>query len=127
MIKFKSLSRREREIMDIVYSLEEATAAEIKENMPNPPSYSAVRAMLKILEEKGQLQHKQDGSKYVYFPVVKKEIACKTALNHLVDTFFGGSAENAVVALLDIKDDSLSTEDYNNLLSLIEKAKQEGR
>lgn len=127
MIKLKSLSRREREIMDVIYVMEKATAAEIKENLPNPPSYSAVRAMLKILEEKGQLEHKQDGSKYVYFPVVKKEDACKTALNHLVDTFFGGSAEEAVVALLDIKDKSLSEKDYNQLLKLIEDAKNEGR
>ncbi len=127
MGKVNALSRREREIMDVIYMLEEGTAAEIREKMPNPPSYSAVRAMLKILEDKGQLKHRQEGPRYIYFPVVKKEEARKSALNHLVDTFFAGSFQDTVVALLDIKDNSLSTEDYNNLLNLIEKAKKEGR
>jgi len=127
MGKVNTLSRREREIMDVIYMLEEGTAAEIREKMPNPPSYSAVRAMLKILEDKGQLKHRQEGPRYIYFPVVKKEEARKSALNHLVDTFFAGSFQDTVVALLDIKDNSLSTEDYDNLLNLIEKAKKEGR
>ena len=122
-----SLSRRERQIMDIVYELKEATAAQVLERLPNPPSYSAVRALLKVLENKGHLTHKQDGPRYVFSPIVSREKARQTALRHLQKTFFNGSTEEVMAALLDISEDDLSEEDYLRLRSLIEKARKEGR
>ena len=122
-----SLSRRERQIMDIVYELKEATAAQVLERLPNPPSYSAVRALLKVLENKGHLTHTQDGPRYVFSPIVSREKARQTALRHLQKTFFNGSTEEVMAALLDISEDDLSEEDYLRLRSLIEKARKEGR
>jgi BlaI family penicillinase repressor len=122
-----NLSRRERQIMDIVYELKEATAAQVLERLPNPPSYSAVRALLKVLENKGHLTHKQDGPRYVFSPIVSREKARQTALRHLQKTFFNGSTEEVMAALLDISEDDLSEEDYLRLRSLIEKARKEGR
>lgn len=120
------LSRRERQIMDIVYRLEQATASEVMERLPDPPSYSAVRAMLRILEEKGHLTHSQDGPRYVYAPTVAPEQASRTALRHLMRTFFDGSPAQAMAALLDETADELSSEDFDRLSSLIEDAKREG-
>jgi predicted transcriptional regulator len=123
----KNLSRRERQIMDIIYELNEATAAQVLERLPNPPSYSAVRALLRVLEEKGHLSHKQDGPRYVFVPTLPRDEARENALKHLVNTFFDGSPEKVVAALLDISDEKLSEDDYQRLSQLIEKARQEGR
>ena len=95
------LSRRERQIMDIVYELDQASVADVLERLPDPPSYSAVRAMLRLLEEKGHLTHEQQGARYVYRPTVSRERARRSALRHLVRTFFEGSTEGAVAALTD--------------------------
>jgi predicted transcriptional regulator len=123
----KNLSRRERQIMDIIYELNEATAAQVLERLPNPPSYSAVRALLRVLEEKGHLSHKQDGPRYVFVPTLPRDEARENALKHLVNTFFDGSTEKVVAALLDISDEKLSEDDYQRLSQLIEKARKEGR
>ena len=122
-----SLSRRERQIMDIVYRHGSATAAEVMDSLPNPPSYSAVRAMLRILEEKGHLTHSKDGPRYVYEPTVAPEKARRSALRHLVRTFFDDSAGQAVAALLDVAGDDLSDAELNRLATLIEQARKEGR
>lgn len=123
----KNLSRRERQIMDIIYELNEATAAQVLERLPNPPSYSAVRALLRVLEEKGHLSHKQDGPRYIFIPTLPRDEARETALKHLVNTFFDGSTEKVVAALLDISDKKLSEDDYQRLSQLIENARKEGR
>src|SRR6476660_2228223 len=102
------LSRRERQIVDILYTQGRATAAEVQSALPDPPSYSAVRAMLRILEEKGHIRHEQDGPRYVYLPTVGRDRAKKTALRHVLQTFFNGSAEQALSALLDESDSRLS-------------------
>ncbi len=119
------LSRRERQIMDILYSLGTATAAEVMERLPDPPSYSAVRAMLRILEEKGHLDHAQDGPRYVYSPTVAPEQARSTALRHVVGTFFEGSPARAMAAL--IGDGGISEAELTRLADLIEDARREGR
>src|SRR3954469_10960094 len=98
------LGRRERQIMDVVYRLERATAAEVLAGLPDPPSYSAVRGMLRLLEEKGFLRHEQDGPRYVYLPTTERDEARRSALAHLLRTFFDGSRESAVAALLDLPD-----------------------
>ena len=121
------LSRRERQIMEIVYELGRATAAEVRGHMPDPPSDSAVRAMLRILEDKGHLQHEQDGPRYFFLPTVPREEASETALRKLVRTFFGGSPEGAIAALLDLESDQLDEEALERLSELIEEAKREGR
>jgi predicted transcriptional regulator len=123
----KNLSRRERQIMDIIYELNEATAAQVLERLPNPPSYSAVRALLRVLEEKGHLSHKQDGPRYVFVPTLPRDEARENALKHLVNTFFDGSTEKVVAALLDISDEKFSEDDYQRLSQLIENARKEGR
>lgn len=122
------LSRRERQIMDVLFQRGEATAAEVQEHMPEPPSYSAVRAHLRILEEKGHVKHVQDGPRYIYKPTMAKEKATQSALNHLVDTFFGGSSEKVMAALLDGGGDKMSDDELDRLARLIEQAREkEGR
>ena len=121
-----SLSRREREILDLVHRLGRPTAQAVREAMADPPSYSAVRTHLRILEEKGHLAHSQDGPRYVYHATVPTETAGRTALRHLVTTFFGGSPSQALAALLDDADD-LSDGDLDRLSSLIQQAREEGR
>ena len=121
------LSRRERQIMDVVYRRGRATAAEILEGIPDPPSYSAVRAMLRVLEDKGHLRHEQDGPRYVYLPTLGRERARRSALQHLVRTFFDGSATQAVAALLDMSDGRLADAEIDRLSRLVDKAKEEGR
>ena len=121
------LSRRERQIMEIVYARGSATAADVLESLPDPPSYSAVRAMMRILEEKGHLTHRTDGPRYVYSPVVPRTAARQSALRQLVKTFFDGSATQAVAALLDMSESRLSSAEADQLASLIEKAKREGK
>jgi predicted transcriptional regulator len=123
----KNLSRRERQIMDIVYEMKEASASQILERLPSPPSYSAVRALLRVLEQKGHLIHRQDGPRYVYVPRLAKDKARRSALAHLRQTFFDGSTADVVAALLDISEDDLSEDDYRRLAELIDKARKEGR
>jgi len=123
----KSLSRRERQIMDIIYEMKEATALQVLERLPSPPSYSAVRALLRVLEDKGHLLHRPDGPRYVYLPRLAKDKARKSALAHLKRTFFDGSTADVVAALLDMSEDDLSDEDYARLAALIDKARTEGR
>ncbi len=121
------LSRRERQIMDVIYARGRATVAEVLEQLPDPPTYSAVRALLRILEEKGHLSHEQDGPRYVFVPTVPAEKARESALRHLLRTFFDGSAEGAVAALLDLEASELSTEEFERLAERIERARKEGR
>src|SRR5438477_5908116 len=97
-----SLSRRERQIMDAIYQRGQATAAEVQEDLPDPPSYSAVRAMLRLLEEKGYLKHEQDGPRYLFKPTLAREKARKSAMKQMLETFFDGSTEQAVAALLNL-------------------------
>jgi predicted transcriptional regulator len=123
----KGLSRREREIMEVIYRRGQATAAEVLEGMPDPPSYSAVRAMLRVLEEKGHLRHEQRGPRYVFLPTVPREQARRSALRQLVQTFFDGSTEQAVAALLDQSDSKLSGVELDRLARLIDQARKEGR
>jgi predicted transcriptional regulator len=123
----KNLSRRERQIMDVIYTLQEATVNQVLERLPSPPSYSAVRALLRVLEEKGHLVHRQDGPRYIYSPTLPRERARRSALKHLLQTFFDDSTEDVVAALLDISEDNLRAEDYGRLLELIQKARKEGR
>jgi BlaI family transcriptional regulator, penicillinase repressor len=113
--------------MDIVYRMGRVTAAEVLENLPDPPSYSAVRAMLRVLEEKGHLKHQQDGPRYVYVPTMARDKARRSAMRHLLQTFFDGSAEQAVAALLDMSRPELSEDDLERLSKLIDEAKKEGR
>ena len=120
------LSRRESQIMEIVYELGRATAADIREAIPDPPSYSAVRAMLRILEEKGHLRHEQDGPRYVFRPAVARDRATRSAIRHLVKTFFDGSAEQAVATLLDESSSKLSSQELDRLAQMIEKARSKG-
>jgi predicted transcriptional regulator len=112
--------------MDILYRAERATAAEVHERLADPPSYSAVRATLRILEEKGQVRHEQDGPRYVFRPAVAREQAKRTAIRHLVQTFFDGSPELAVATLLDESASQLSKDDFARLEALIDAAKQNG-
>ncbi len=121
------LSRRERQIMDVIYARGRATVAEVRELLPDPPTYSAVRALLRILEEKGHLRHEQDGPRYVFLPTVPAEKARESALEHLLRTFFDGSAEGAVAALLDLEASRLSPEEFERLAEMIEQARKEGR
>lgn len=123
----KNLSRRERQIMDIIYTLQEATVNQVLERLPSPPSYSAVRALLRVLEQKGHLVHRQDGPRYIYAPTWPRDRARRSALKHLLQTFFDDSTEDAVAALLDISEDNLTAEDYRRLMELIQKARKEGR
>ena len=120
------LSRRERQIMDFLYQNGRATAAEVEANLPDPPSYSAVRAMLRVLEEKGHVRHQQDGPRYVYVPSVARERAKRSALRHVVRTFFDGSPEEVVAALLDDRSAKLSDDELDRLARLIARARQEG-
>jgi BlaI family transcriptional regulator, penicillinase repressor len=120
------LSRRERQIVDILYAQGRATAAEVQTALPDPPSYSAVRAMLRILEDKGHVRHEQDGPRYVYLPTVARDRAKKTALRHVLQTFFNGSAEQALSALLDESDTRLSDQELDRLASVIDRARRTG-
>ena len=121
------LSRRERQIMSVVHRLGRATAADVLAAMPEPPSYSAVRAMLRILEEKGQLKHEQDGPRYVYSTTIPVERAGRSALRDVVTTFFAGSAEEAVATLIDMNERKLSADELDRLADLINRAREEGR
>ena len=119
-----SLSRRERQIMDILYRRGRATAAEVNEDLPGEPHYSTVRTQLRVLEEKGHIRHAEEGLRYVYMPAVPRRAARKSALKHLVDTFFDGSAENAVAALLGGEGARISQAELDRIADLIAKAKE---
>ncbi len=124
MTKANQLSRRERQIMDAIYRLEEASVKEVMENIPDAPSYSAVRTLLGKLVEKGHLNHKEQGLKYVYFPTIARGDASQSAISNLVTTFFGNSAYLAVNSLLDMAASELSEEELSNLEKLIKQKKQ---
>ena len=121
------LSRRERQIMDVLYRRGQATASEVLEGLPDPPGYSAVRAMLRLLEEKGVIAHEEDGPRYVYRPVVARDKALRSELKRVLRTFFDNSAEQAVAALLDLEGKELSSEELERLAQLIDDARREGR
>jgi BlaI family transcriptional regulator, penicillinase repressor len=121
------LSRRERQIMDVLHARGQATAAEVLAAMPNPPSYSAVRALLRILEDKGHARHHRDGARYVYLPRASREAASKSALHRVVSTFFKGSVSEAMAALLENSDTEISDAELNKLQQIIKQAKKEGR
>jgi len=121
-----TLSRRERQMMDILYRRGRATASEIHGDLPDRPSYSAVRAKLRVLEEKGHVRHEEQALRYVYLPVVPRDKAKQSALRQLLETFFDNSAEQALTALLNLKAGGLSRDNLDRLSDLIEKAKQEG-
>ena len=123
----QELSKRERQIMDVLYQMGEATVGEVLERIPDPPSYSAVRATLRVLEEKGHAQHKQDGPRYVYLPTVPQDKAKNAALTHLLGTFFGGSVEAAVMALVQMDEAKLSVNELDRLAARIREAESEGR
>jgi predicted transcriptional regulator len=116
------LSRRERQILDALYRAGRATAADVRKAMPDAPSYSAVRTLLGILEGKGHVRHEQDGVRYVYMPTVERARAKRSALRHMVHTFFEGSATQAIAALLDEDSKRLSDEDWNRLKAMVDRA-----
>lgn len=121
------LSRRERQIMDILYARGRATAAEVMDGLPDPPSYSAVRALLRVLLDKGHARFEQDGPRYVYLPMVPRNAARQSALKQVLRTFFDGSASQAVAALLDMSASKMTSEELDQLQRLIDEAKSEGR
>lgn len=113
-------------MMDILYQKGRATAAEIHEALPDAPTYSAVRAKLRVLEEKGHIRHEEEALRYVYLPVVARDSARRSALRHMVSTFFGGSVEETVAALLDLSAANLSAKDLDRISEMVEQAKKEG-
>jgi predicted transcriptional regulator len=123
----KDLSRRERQIMDVIYQRGQATAGDVLEGLPDPPSYSAVRALLRVLETKGHVRHKQEGNRYIYLPTQARSRAAQSALAQVVQTFFGGSVEQTVATLLSDADTQLSEDELSRLAELIEQAKEGGR
>ena len=120
------LSRRERQIMDVLYQRQRASAAEIRESLANPPSYSAVRALLRILEDKGHIRHAEKDLRYVYYPAVPRERVRRAALRHVVETFFDGSAAAAVATLLDPSTARVSEGELERISELIAKARKGG-
>jgi BlaI family transcriptional regulator, penicillinase repressor len=121
------LSRRERQIMDILYQRGKLSAADVREAMPDAPSYSAVRAMLRILEDKGHVKHQAEGLKYVYVPTIARDKAKRSAVKHLLDTFFADSPEQIVAALLDVSATRLTREELDRMSEMIEKVKKEDK
>jgi len=119
------LSRRERQLLEVIYRLGQASAQEVLDALPDPPSYSAVRALLRVLEDKGHLKHRVEGPRYVYLPMVPREKARARALRQIVGTFFDGSAGAAAAALLDLSRDGMSEEELARLETLIRRARQE--
>jgi BlaI family penicillinase repressor len=121
----KALARRERQIMDILYKLERATVGQVLAALPDRPSYSTVRAQLGVLEEKGHVRHEEQGLRYVYFPAVPRDIARRSALRHLVETFFDGSTEKVVTALLGGEVARIPSEELDRLAEMISKKRKE--
>jgi predicted transcriptional regulator len=125
--KHLELGRRERQIMDVLFRLGHATVAEVRSELPDPPTYSAVRGMLRFLEDKSLVKHEGEGIRYVYSPAIAHQKARASALRHMLRTFFSGSPADAVAALLEMPDSKLSPEDITRIERLIEQAKAEGR
>jgi len=123
----QNLSRRERQIMDVVHAKGQASAAEVLAALPAPPGYSAVRALLRILEAKGHLRHRREGARYVYVPRTSPKLARRSALKRVVSTFFQESVAQAIAALLETADTEVSDAELIKLEQLIKKARQEGR
>lgn len=121
------LARRERQIMDLIYRLGRATAGEVHDGLSDPPSYSTIRALLKVLETKGHVKHEVDGPRYVYAPTVPRERARESALRQVVTTFFDGSSAAAAAALLDLSDTPMDQTELKRLAALVAQAKKEGR
>jgi predicted transcriptional regulator len=121
------LSRRERQILDILYERGKASAAEVRAAMPDAPGYSAVRALLRVLEEKGHVRHEAQGAKYVYLPTVAPNKARRLAAKHVMDTFFAGSPEKIVAALLDVSAARLTDEELGRMAAMIERARKDGQ
>src|ERR1700676_71691 len=127
MTALTGLSRRERQIMDILYQRGKASVSEVREAMDDAPGYSAVRTLMRVLEEKGHVKHKAEGLKYVYLPTIAQEKAKRSAVKHLLDTFFKGSPEQIVAALLDVSSTRLTREELDRMSAMIEKAKKEDK
>lgn len=121
------LSRRERQIMDFLFQRGKASVGEVMSGIPDPPGYSAVRATLRTLEQKGRVTHEEDGRAYVYKPTLRRDAARRSALTHVLKTFFDNSAEQAVAALLEIKGQRLSEAELDRVARLVDQAKKEGR
>jgi len=121
-----ALTKRERQIMDILYRRGRATAGEVMEDLSGNPNYSTVRTQLRVLEEKGHVRHEERGLRYVYMPAVPRRAARKSALKHLVETFFDGSAEQVVAAVLGGEASRLSDDDLQRIADLVAKARKEG-
>lgn len=121
------LSRRERQIMDILFRRGRATAAEVLEDLPGEPSYSTVRTQLRVLEQKGHVRHEQDGMRFVYMPVVARHAARRSALRHVIETFYDGSPEKAVAALLGGEASKLTDEQFDRIADLIAKARKDAQ
>src|SRR5690348_15363837 len=121
------LSRRERQIMEILYQRGKLSASEVREAMEDAPSYSAVRALLRVLEDKGHVRHQAEGLRYVYLPTLARDKAKRAAVKHVLDTFFNGSPEQIVAALLDVSAPALTREELDRMAEMIEKARKEGR
>src|SRR4051794_5960550 len=121
-----TLTRRERQIMDILYRLGQATAADVMADLTGEPNYSTVRTQLRVLEEKGHVRHEEQGARYVYSPAVPRHAARRSALKHLVETFFDGSAEKTVAALLGSEGTRMSDDELDRIAELVEKARKEG-
>jgi len=124
--KETGLARRERQIMDILYRRGRATASEVMDDLSGNPSYSTVRTQLRVMEEKGHVRHEEEGLRYVYTPAVPRHAARKSALRHLIETFFDGSAEKTVAALLGSEGARMSDEELDRIAELIDKARKEG-
>src|SRR5213079_317095 len=127
MSALRGLSRRERQIMEILYQRGKLSASEVREAMEDAPSYSAVRALLRVLEDKGHVRHQAEGLRYVYAPVVARDKAKRAAVKHMLDTFFNGSPEQIVAALLDVSSPALTRDELDRMAQMIEKAKKEGK
>ena len=123
----RNLSRRERQMMDILYARGRATAAEIHEALPDAPTYSAVRAKLRVLEEKGHIRHEEEALRYVYIPTLPRDTARRSALRHIVSTFFEGSVEQTVAALIDLSSAKLGDQELDRIAHLIEEARRESK
>ena len=122
-----ALGNRERQIVDAVYRLGEASVGDVLKLIPNPPTYSSVRKMLSLLEEKGLLKHRRDGMKYMYRPVRSAKSASQSAVSHLLNTFFGGSPAQALNAILDVSSNKITAEEFDRLEQIIEQARNEGQ
>ena len=123
----QNLARRERQILELVYELGEVSVSDVLAKLPDPPSYSAVRTIIRLLEEKGYLRHRRDGTRYIYRPVQSREVVRRSAVAHLFKTFFRGSPSDAVAAILDVSSDDLTDSELNRLKKIVDAARKEGR